>query len=442
MTIQSAIQLEDIIGSEDLPANRNVLYGQAGGVSAVINTTAAGVIETVRAFPEIFGTCYATLNGIQGVLEEHLTNVCDIPETEIARLKHLPGAAFGACRFDLDPLEHNPAQYERVLEVFRAYEIGFFLYNGGNGSMVTALKVADYCKSKGHDVRCIGVAKTIDNDLAMSYCSPGFGSAAKYLATSFCEATMDILAMHQTSSKFFVMEAMGRDVGWLALSGAMVKKIIPDAPVILLPAEKSFDKDAFLKKLDHLIATKGYCVCMVSEGVRDLNGDYLSIAGIEHTHERDYTQLGGAGKVIANMVSEHLGCKVHFAIPDYLQRSAAHCVSGIDWQMAYDAGKASVVAALRGEHGTLPVIVQTQESPFKYSLESVDLVDVADLELKVTDDYLSDDGMDVSDKGFDYIESVIQGEKKVPYQNGIPDYRPLTIKMVEPKLSVFKADKY
>lgn len=424
-------------------SNRNVLYAQAGGVTAVINASAAAVIETVNKHPDVFGKCYAAENGIKGVLEEQLIDLSQLQWLDLEKMKSQPGAVFKACRFDLDPLEHNPAQYERVLAVFKAYEIGYFFYNGGNGSMVTAQKVSDYCREHGHEVKCIGVAKTIDNDLALSHCSPGFGSAVKYLATSFAEACADIYSMHETSTKFFVMEAMGRDVGWLSLSAALVKDIMPELPLIILPAERRFNLEAFKAKMDQKIAEQGYCVCMVSEGLKNQNGDYLSIAGIEHTHERDYTQLGGVGKIIAEIAADHLGCKTHCAIPDYLQRSASHCVSDIDWKMAYGAGQASVLAAIKGEHGKLPVVQKIAQTAhdIEWTYQSVHLEEVANLELKVPDEFLTEDGMDVTEAGRNYLRPLIQGERQSKFVQGLPDIGPLKFTIVPAKLPKFHALK-
>lgn len=424
-----------------MPKAKNVLYAQAGGVSAVINASAAAVIETVQKHPETFGKTYAAINGIKGVLEEEMVDLSEIDLATLDKLKYQPGAAFKACRFDLDPLEHNPQQYQRVLEVFKHYDIGYFFYNGGNGSMVTAQKVSDYCCEQGHEVICIGVAKTIDNDLALSHCSPGYGSAAKYLATSFIEATIDILSMHDTSTKFFVMEAMGRNVGWLTLAAGLVKEVIPDAPLLLLPAERPFQREAFLKRLEQLVDEKGYCVCMVSEGLQDENGNYVNITAVEHTIEQDYTQLGGVGQVIAKIAADHLDCKTHCAIPDYLQRSASHCVSLTDWEIAYGAGEAAVLAALEGEHGTLPVVVKTSDTPFNWTFESVSLQEVANLELRVPDEFISEDGMDISEAGLHYLRPLIQGEHRPDYRNGLPEISPIDFTPVEPCLSVFKAVK-
>jgi len=419
----------------------NVLYAQAGGVTAVINASAAAVIETIQQHPNVFGKTYAAINGIKGVLEEELIDLSNIDTNTIEQLKYQPGAAFKACRFDLDPLEHNPEQYQRVLEIFKTYEIGYFLYNGGNGSMVTAQKVADYCCENGHKVICIGVAKTVDNDLDISHCSPGFGSAAKYIATSFIEATLDIHSMYETSTKFYIMEAMGRNTGWLTISAGLVKEVMPDAPLIVLPAERKFNQQVFLDRVDTLIAQKGYCVCAVSEGLMHENGDYLSIANIEHTHERDYVQLGGVGSTIAHLVGQHLNSKTHCSIPDYCQRSASHLVSETDWQIAYQAGKAAVSAAIKGEHGVLPIVKLVSEVPFKFEFINVSLVDVADLEKTVPDHFLTEDGMDVTQAALDYLKPLIQGERKPPFKNGLPNIHAIKFKTVTRKLTPFIAIK-
>jgi len=420
---------------------RNVLYAQAGGVTAVINASAAAVIETIKQHPDVFGKTYAALNGIHGVLEENLLDLTDISNETLDKMKYYPGAVFKACRFDLDPLEHNPEQYQRVLEVFKTYDIGYFLYNGGNGSMVTALKVAEYCCKHGHKVDCIGVPKTIDNDLDITHCSPGYGSAAKYIATSFIAAATDIRAIHETSSKFFVMETMGRDAGWLTIAAGLIKDVIPDAPVIILPAERKFNKDKFLAKIDQLIESKGYCVCAASEGLQDEDGNYLSIATIEHTIERDYVQLGGAGSVLARIVNQHLDSKTHCAIPDYCQRSASHLVSETDWQIAYDAGKAAVKAALNDEHGVLPIVKQTGSNPFSYCYETISLVEVANLDKQVPDEFITEDGMDITEAALEYLRPLVQGERPLRFKNGLPDLEPIEFSAVEKQLPEFIAIK-
>jgi len=430
--------IKDTVGNNT--AN-NVLYAQAGGVSAVINASAAAVIETVLGHSDRFGKMYAALNGIKGVLEERLIDLSDISKDTLDAIKYQPGAVFNACRFDLDPLDHNPAQYERVLEVFKTYDIGYFFYNGGNGSMVTAQKVADYCCANGHPVQCVGIAKTIDNDLAISHCSPGFGSAAKYIATSFLEATLDTISMHDTSTKFFIMETMGRNAGWLALSAGLIKDVIPDVPLIILPSERPFNQQAFMQKAEQFIAEKGYCVCAVSEGLQNENGDYLTIANIEHTHERDYTQLGGVGHAIARIVNDQYDIKTHCAIPDYLQRSASHLVSKTDWQMAYDAGKAAVEAAINGHHGVLPIIKVTSTEPLQWTFENVNLEEVANLEKTVPDEFITEDGMDLTPAALEYLRPLIQGERSAPFKNGLPNIPVIQFDCVAQQLPTYHAIK-
>jgi len=421
--------------------NNNVLYAQAGGVSAVINASAAGVIEMCKRHPEEFGKIYAARNGIKGVLQEELIEVTHLSEAKLDRIKLQPGAAFEACRFDLDTIEENPAQYARLLTLFKTYRIGYFFYNGGNGSMVTAQKVAEYCTEQGHPLTCIGVAKTIDNDLAMSHCSPGFGSAAKYIATSLLEATLDLYSMHNTSTQFFALETMGRNTGWLTIAGGLIKTIMPEVPILILPAERHFNKETFLNRVAHLIKTKGYCVCIVSEGLTDEQGQYISIENIEKTHNNAYTQLGGVAHTLAKMVAEVFNCKTHSAVPDYLQRSASHLVSMTDWEMAYRAGKAAVQAALDGEHGVLPVIEVIDTCPLVWRYKNVDLMAVADLEKTVPDEFLTKDGMDITQAAIDYLHPLIKGERILPYKNGLPDIRPLKFKQVKKQLPTFIAVK-
>lgn len=419
----------------------NVLYAQAGGVTAVINASAAGVIEMARRHPEKFGKIYAAINGIVGVLEETLVDTSQLSEETLDQLKIQPGATFQSCRFDLDTLAENPDQYQRVLDVFRQYDIGYFFYNGGNGSMVTAQKVADYCTAHGHPVTCIGVAKTIDNDLALSHCSPGFGSAAKYIATSLLEATLDLISMHSTSTKFFALEAMGRNAGWLAIAGGLIKTQIPDVPLIVLPAERAFNQQAFLDKVNHFIEHQGYCVCVVSEGLTNADGSYISIENIEHTHNHDYTQLGGVAHTLSNLVAQTFNCKTHSAVPDYLQRSASHIVSETDWEMAYRAGKASVQAALDGCHGVLPTIQVIGEQPLVWRYQNVDLVEVADLEKRVPDSFISDDGMDITPAALAYLKPLVKGQRAIPYQHGLPAIAPIQYHCMAKQLPPYKVVK-
>ncbi len=417
---------------------KNVIYAQAGGVTSVINVSAYGVFKTIKKHPTIFGKTYAALNGILGVLEENLIDIDLINEDELAKLKYLPGAAFESCRFDLDALENNPAQYQRVLTVFKTYDVGYFFYNGGNGSMITAQKVADYCTEQGHKVICVGIAKTIDNDLAISHCSPGFGSAAKYIATSLALATIDIKSMHKTSTKFLVMETMGRDTGWLAIAGGLVQHFLPETPLIVLPAEITFDEQCFIKKVTQLINEKGYCVCIVSEGVKNARGGYISVKQIERTPEKDYYQLGGTGNKLAEIVHDTLAVKTHAITPDYLQRTAPHMVSKTDWQLAFEAGEAAVIAAKNKQHGTLPIVKKTQNNPFEYTFEMANLIDVANLDKKVPNEFINQDDFTITQTAIDYLLPLIQGEMTIPFHEGIPNIFPLKTTTIKQKLLLFE----
>lgn len=417
---------------------KNVIYAQAGGVTSVINVSAYAVFQTIKKHPTIFGKTYAALNGILGVLEENLVEIDLIDKDELARLKHLPGAAFESCRFDLDSLENNPAQYQRVLTVFKTYDIGYFFYNGGNGSMLTAQKVADFCTEQGHKVICVGIAKTIDNDLAISHCSPGFGSAAKYIATSLALATVDIQSIHKTSAQFLVMETMGRDTGWLTLSGGLVKHYLPDAPLMILPAEIRFNQPEFIKRVRQLIAEKGYCVCVVSEGIKNHQDEYLAFKQIEKTPDKNYYQLGGAGNILAEIIHQQLNIKTHSITPDYLQRTATHLVSKTDWEIAYQAGEAAVIAAKNKQHGVLPIVKKLQDNPFKYKFETVDLAKVAERDKLVPNHFIDQNNFSITQSATDYLLPLIQGEKTIPFRKGIPDILPLKLCLIKQKSLAFK----
>lgn len=418
---------------------KNAIYAQAGGATSVINASAYGVFQTIKQYPMIFNQTYVAINGIAGILEENIVSIDSISDKELAKLSYLPGAAFEACRFDLDTLENNPEQYKRVLEVFKTYDIGFFFYNGGNGSMVTAQKVADYCTQEGHKVNCIGIAKTIDNDLAISHCSPGFGSAAKYIATSLAQASLDIRSMYKTSTKLLIMDTMGRNTGWLTLAGGLVKEFLPETPLMVLPAEMPFKQDIFLQKVAQMIKEHGYCICVVSEGIKDTEGKYINYVNIEHTEQKDYYQLGGAGIQLSQLAKDKLQIKTHVITPDYLQRSATHLVSKTDWEMAYQAGEESVKAAADNQHGILPVIEQTSSKPFRWKFKPIALTEVTNLDKNVPEHFINTSNNTITKTAVDYLMPLIQGEKAVPFHNGIPELPPLKINLLKRKLLPFKA---
>ncbi|HIQ39657.1 MAG TPA: 6-phosphofructokinase [Sulfurivirga caldicuralii] len=408
----------------------NILYAQAGGVTPVINTTLAAVIETCQRHFGHIGALYGARNGILGVLHEDLVALTHTDTATLNQLKHLPGGALQACRFDLDTEADNPQQYERIYQVFKAHQIHAFLYNGGNGSMLTAQKVADYCARRGHPIQVIGIPKTIDNDLAHTHCSPGYGSAAKFFATSLLEAALDLRAMYPTSTKVFIMEAMGRHTGWIALSGTLITENLPDVPLQILFPERPFDYDALLRRVKQDLSRHDHCVIVVAEGLRTADGELFAVARPNSLH-RDWSQLGGAGIKLADELRRDLDTKVHVAVPDYLQRSAAHMVSLTDWEMAYDVGRAAVEAVLAGRTGVLPVIHKVAEDPFEWHTPYVDISTVANAERPVPPSFIREDGYGATQAAIDYLRPLIAGERPVFWHHGLPDLRPVQFPAVD-----------
>ncbi|MEJ2059932.1 MAG: 6-phosphofructokinase [Gammaproteobacteria bacterium] len=415
-----------------MPAN--ALYAQAGGVTAVINATACGVVQTALERPDQIGSVYAAREGIIGVLREDLIDLGRESEASIASLRYRPGGAFGACRFDLGDTETHRDQYDRLLEVFAAHDIGYFFYNGGNGSMLTALKVAGMADARGYPLRVIGLPKTIDNDLIHTDNSPGYGSAAKFIATSVREAALDVASMYGTSTRVFILETMGRNAGWLAAAAGLAFEE-EDSPLMILFAERPFEHDDFLKRLRATVDRHGYCVVAAAEGVRDTEGRFISIA--QDNANQDWIQLGGAGPTIAQMVRQELGCKVHWAVADYLQRSARHIASKTDVEQAYAMGRAAVDMALAGEHAVMPVIERLSDEPYRWQVGKVSLAEVADLEWKVPPEFIRGDGYGITAAARRYLKPLIEGEDPPPFRNGLPDYPPLCLQQVERKLEPY-----
>ncbi len=414
----------------------NALYAQAGGVTAVINTSMAAVIETYRRFPNHFGKLYGARNGILGVLHEDLVELAHTDTATLNQLMHLPGGALQACRFDLDPIDENPAQYERVYQVLKAHNIGVFFYNGGNGSMLTAQKIAAFCAQKGHPLQVIGIPKTIDNDMAHTYCCPGYGSAAKFIATSLLEAVLDLRAMYPTSTKVFLIETMGRHTGWLALAGSLILDLMPDTPLLTLFPERPFHYEDFLKRVKRQIAQSGYSVVIVGEGIKTPDGEFYAVARPNHAH-MNWSQMGGAACKLADTLRHDLNTKVHVALPDYLQRSAAHLVSVTDWEMAYEVGKAAVMAAVQREHGKLPTIVKTLDEPFDWTTQLISIETVADLERPVPDAFITADGYHVTHQALRYLRPLVTGERPMSWHHGLPNLTPVTFPPVAKKLTPY-----
>lgn len=407
-----------------------LLYAQSGGVTAVINATAAGVIEAARAKGV---PVYAAHNGILGALREDLIDTGKESKTAIAALRHTPGGAFGSCRYKLKSLEANRAEYERLIEVFRAHDIRWFLYNGGNDSADTALKLSRIGKAMGYDLRCIGVPKTVDNDLAGTDCCPGFGSVAKYTAISTLEASLDVASMAETSTKVFILEVMGRHAGWIAAAAGLAGNGPDEAPHVILFPENVFDEAAFLAKVKATVERVGWCTVVASEGIRNAAGQFLADAGSRDAF--GHVQLGGVAPTLAALVKQQLGCKVHWALPDYLQRSARHIASKVDAEQAYAVGKAAVDYALAGMNAVMPVITRTSDAPYRWKVEPAPLAKIANREKKMPKGFISRDGFGITAAARRYLSPLTAGGDPPPYRLGLPAYVTLKNTSVARKLA-------
>jgi len=413
-------------------ASKNAFYAQSGGVTAVINATACGVIETARKHKHRIGKIYAGRDGIIGALTEDLIDTSKESPAAIRALRHTPAGAFGSCRYKLKSFEENRAPYERLIEVFKAHHIGYFFYNGGNDSADTAYKVSQVSEKLGYPVICVGIPKTVDNDLAVTDCCPGFGSVAKYVAVSIREAGFDVASMARTSTKVFVLEVMGRHAGWITAACGLAAEKAGDAPQILLFPEITFDSDRFLARVDAIVKQYGYCAIGVSEGLRNAEGKFLSESGLKDAF--GHAQLGGVAPLIANLVKDKLGHKYHWAVADYLQRSARHIASKTDALQAYAVGKAAVELALKGRNAVMPVIVRKSNRPYQWTIEAADLKDIANREKMMPRDFITADGFHITDKCRTYLAPLIAGEDYPPYRNGLPAYVKLKNVAVPKKL--------
>lgn len=398
----------------------NAFYAQSGGVTSVINASACGVIETARKHKNRIGKVYAGRNGILGALHEEMIDTSAESAATIAGLKHTPGGAFGSARYKLKGLEDNRAEYERLIEIFRAHNIGYFFYNGGGDSMDTANKVAQMSRKMKFPVTCIGVPKTVDNDLPLTDTCPGFGSVAKYVSVSTREAGLDVASMALTSTKVFILEVMGRHAGWIAAAGGLAGDKPGDPPHIILFPEIPFEDQAFLERVKYSVDNYGYCVVVVSEGSRRKDGRFLADAGT--TDAFGHTQLGGVAATVADIVRNGLGLKYHYAIADYLQRSARHIASATDVKQAYAVGKKAVELALAGENAVMPVIVRTADKPYRWTVDKAPLSRVANREKKMPRNFITRDGFGITDRCRTYLEPLIQGEDYPPYKRGLPRY--------------------
>jgi 6-phosphofructokinase 1 len=413
-------------------APRNAFYAQSGGVTAVINASAAGVIEACRKNKKHIGKLYAGRHGIVGALTEDLIDTGKESAHAIKALRHTPSGAFGSARYKLKGIDQDRAKYERLIEVFKAHNIGYFFYNGGNDSMDTAHKVSKIGAELGYPVICVGVPKTVDNDLPITDCCPGFGSVAKYVAVSTREAALDVASMARTSTKVFILEVMGRHAGWIAAAAGLAGKGAKEAPHIILFPEITFDRKTFLAKVKTSVETTGYCVVVVSEGVKGADGKFLADAGTKDAF--GHTQLGGAAPEIARIVKEGLGYKYHWAVADYLQRAARHIASKTDVEQAYAVGKAAVEYAVKGQNAVLPVIVRKSSKPYRWEIRSAPIEAVANVEKKVPRNFVTADGFGITAACRRYLEPLIAGEDFPPFKDGLPDYVKLKNAPVRRKL--------
>jgi len=412
---------------------RNAFYAQSGGVTAVVNATACGVIETARRHKTRIGKVYAGRNGIIGALTEDLIDTGKESASAIAALKHTPSGAFGSCRYQLASFEKNPAQYERLIEVFRAHDIGYFFYNGGNDSADTCLKVSQICGKMGYPLLAVHVPKTVDNDLAVTDCCPGFGSVAKYVATSMREAAFDVASMAKTSTRVFVLEVMGRHAGWITAAMGLADDESTPIPLLLLFPEIPFDESAFLAAVDAKVKQFGYCCVGVSEGLKNAEGKLLAEAGT--TDAFGHAQLGGVGPLIAKLVKDRLNQKYHWAVADYLQRAARHLASKTDLEQAYAVGKAAVELALAGKSAVMPAIVRVSDKPYRWKIGVAPLDRIANVEKKVPRDYITGDGFGITAKARRYLSPLVRGEDFPPFKDGLPRYVRLKNVAVPKKLA-------
>jgi len=412
---------------------RNAFYAQSGGVTAVINASAAGVIETARAHRDRIGRVFAGRNGIIGALTEELIDTSRESARAIAALKHTPGGAFGSCRYKLKSLDENRAQYERLIDVFRAHDIGYFFYNGGNDSADTCLKVSQIAQTLDYPLIAVHVPKTVDNDLAVTDNCPGFGSVAKYVATSMREAAFDVASMAKTSTKVFVLEVMGRHAGWITAAVGLADDAETPVPLVLLFPEVPFDEAKFLALVDERTKRFGYCCVGVSEGLRNAEGKLMGEAGTKDAF--GHAQLGGVGPQIAALVRERLRYKFHWAVADYLQRAARHLASKTDLDQSYAVGKAAVEVALRGQNAVMPAIVRVSDRPYRWKIGVAPLTEIANKEKMVPRDYITRDGFGITAKARAYLAPLIRGEAPPPYRDGLPQYARLKNVDVPKKLA-------
>jgi len=399
---------------------RNAFYAQSGGVTAVINASAAGVIETARKHKKHIGKVYAGRNGIIGALTEDLIDTSKESSANIRALMHTPGGAFGSARYKLKGVEKGGHEYERLIEVFKAHDIGYFFYNGGNDSADTCLKISQISETMGYPIIAVHVPKTVDNDLPITDTCPGFGSVAKYVATSMREAGLDVESMAKTSTKVFILEVMGRHAGWITAATGLAQSKPAEAPHILLFPEIPWNEEAFLARVEEMVKRYGFCAVGASEGLQDKDGRFLSESGLKDAF--GHSQLGGVAPMLANLVQSRLKMKQHWAVADYLQRAARHIASKTDLEQSYAVGKAAVELAVKGMNSVMPTIVRLSSRPYRWKIGVAKLTDVANVEKKMPRDFITPDGFHITTKCRNYLSPLIGGEAFPPFENGLPVY--------------------
>ena len=411
---------------------KNAFYAQSGGVTSAINASACGVIEACRANSDRIGKLYAGRNGILGALNEELIDTSLESAEDVAALRHTPGGAFGSCRYKMKDISDSSDEYQRLVDVFKAHNIGYFFYNGGGDSADTCLKVSQISEQMGYPIQAIHIPKTIDNDLPLTDCCPGFGSVAKYVAVSTREASLDVASMCATSTKVFILEVMGRHAGWIAAAGGLAAEKAGDPPHLIIFPEIAFDREQFLAKVEETVQQNGYCVIVASEGARYADGSLIS--GSAHKDAFGHQQLGGVAPTLASMIKDSLGYKYHYALADYLQRSARHIASQTDLDQAYAVGRAAVEKALAGKSGIMISIQRNPGEQYSWSLGEAPLSDIANVERAMPRSFISEDGFGITGEARAYLQPLIMGEDYPPYKNGVPVYAELKNNLVAKRL--------
>ena len=416
---------------------KNIFYAQSGGVTPVINATAAGLIDGYRSNKSYFGKLYVGLNGIAGALQEELIDIDSEKISELNKLKYTPGGAFGSCRLKLKDSHNNLEEFNRIAEVFKTHNIGYFFYNGGGDSQDTTLKLSTFFRKNNLDIKCIGLPKTIDNDLPITENCPGFGTVAKYIATSTYEASLDVKSMSNSSTKVFILEVMGRHAGWIASAAGIIKNSVNNFPHIILFPEKVFNQRVFLKKVSDSVRKDGFCVVVTSEGIKNSNNKFISASTSKDSF--GHAHLGGVAPKLSQLIQDRLKLKVHWVVSDYLQRASRHIGSSVDVKQAYEIGKKSIIHAKKGLTDVMMIIKKRKMKTYSWEINYTNLKNVANKEKKMPNNFITKDGFGITPKCKQYILDLIQGEDYPPFKNGVPDYAELRLKTIKKKLNKFKA---